>query len=198
MLIILKKISPRLYLLCVLAAAFASSALSQTFIPDSQSRLTIAVQKKSVLAHDVTVKSDYQFDSSAASLLRKADDIKSVAYAKFLTGDRFVILARVPSRPENRGMGYCGAGYEDYLLLVELRKRTLLLRDQFLLQSCLKERIIYGINGERDPIKLMSRKVDGSFSFRWESDGEDETRTLAVDRNRFLTTLSPSEENSPH
>jgi hypothetical protein len=160
-----------------------------------QSRITVSVHKHRVVAHDIVVKSVYEFDSAAARLLRKADNIQSLAYEKPLVGGRFVVLARVPSRPETMGMGYCGAGYEDYLLLVELHKRTLILRDQFLLQSCLKERVIYGINGERDPIRLMSRNVDGSFSFRWESDGDGQMRMLAVNGDRFFTKLSPSNEN---
>lgn len=49
------------------------------------------------------------------------------------------------------GQGYCGAGYEDYLLLVEIRGKKLTLKDQFLLQSCLKSISMFIDQGDDIP-----------------------------------------------
>lgn len=52
------------------------------------------------------------------------------------TSPATVLYARVPSNP-SRSMGYCGAGQEDYLVLLGIRRQQLVLLDRLLVQSCL-------------------------------------------------------------
>lgn len=64
------------------------------------------------------------------------------------------------------GQGYCGAGYEDYLLLVEIRGKKLTLKDQFLLQSCLKSISMFIDQGDDNPSNGLTHEKDGSFTYR--------------------------------
>jgi hypothetical protein len=195
MLIILTRINFLRYSLCLLlACAFASVALAGPAISRLQPHITVAVQERRVIARDKRANVTYQFDSRAAAMLVKAEEIRSVPHLKNAAGV-FIIFVRSPSRPGSMGRGYCGAGYEDYLLLVELEKKILVFRDQFLLQSCLNGNLIYTDDGQDDPIKLLIRNDDGSLDFSWETDKPDQTHKLTVRNGRFVITLSRSDES---
>ena len=56
--------------------------------------------------------------------------------ALILNSHFFVVLVREPSKSK-RGTGFCGSGFEDYLLLIEAKSKRLSLLDNILLQSCL-------------------------------------------------------------
>lgn len=83
--------------------------------------------------------------------LKQAEDVRLVGNSSNPEPQLFIVMIREPSLPNTMGRGYCGAGYEDYLLLVEILGRKLLLRDELLLQSCLKSIAMYLDQGDDHP-----------------------------------------------
>jgi hypothetical protein len=187
--------SIRSYFLSLLAAVAPSAVAADLILPVTQdSNISIDVQNNRVIAKDTQKKALYKVDPSAVAHLKRAEDIRLIAYKSTTEISLFIILSHEPSRPGNMGQGYCGAGYEDYLLLVEPSKRKLVLRDKLLLQSCLNGKLIYMDSGGDDPIKALIPGDDNSFNFRWEADNDDQTRSLTVRNGHFLVTLVPSAE----
>lgn len=187
---ILNKINPADYFLGILATTFLLPAAHGQPAPiSSAAQISILEKNGRVIAIDVDGKTSYQFDLLATAHLKKADDIRLMPYKRTTKNPVYVILSREPSRPDNMGRGYCGAGHEDYLLLVEKERQKLVLRDKLLLQSCLESRLIYSTAGGDDPITLLTHGNDGSLNFRWEKDDSDRMRRLTVRRGHFLLRL---------
>lgn len=129
-------------------------------------RVAIHVKKQDVIAKDNEKNIVYEVAATVSQHLKSADDIRLVGSASNAKAQLFIVMVREPSRPNAMGRGYCGAGYEDYLLLVEMLEQKLLLRDQLLLQSCLKSISLFIDQGDDHPIKALIHEKDGSFSFR--------------------------------
>lgn len=192
---ILNKINPADYLLGILATMVPlPAAYGQTTPTSSAAEISILEKNGQVIAIDIGGKTPYQFDPLATAHLKKADEIRLLPYKSATKNPFYIILSRELSRPDHMGRGYCGAGHEDYLLLVEKVRQKLVLRDKLLLQSCLESRLIYSTAGGDDPITVLTRGNDGSFNFSWEKDDPDRMRRLIVRRGHFLLTLVPSVE----
>jgi hypothetical protein len=87
------------------------------------------------------------------------------------------------------GQGYCGAGYEDYLLLVEILKKELIFRDKFLLQSCIKSISVFIDQGDDNPSNALIHEKDGSLSYRLVDDDYNNRRKLTIQKKRFKVEL---------
>lgn len=97
---------------------------------------------------------------------------------------QFVVLVREPSR-NPQGTGFCGAGFEDYLLLIEVFSKQILLLDKFLLQSCLTSLELASDQGN-NPLKAM--RVDTSRkSLTYKILGEEVEKTTTVVDRKFQT-----------
>lgn len=66
----------------------------------------------------------------------------------------FAAVIRVPSAP-NHPMAYCGAGHEDYILLVSIAENIARLRDQILIQSCLKHISLVSDLGDEPRVAVL-------------------------------------------
>jgi hypothetical protein len=78
-------------------------------------------------------------DRTLRAKLRKAEEV-AVLPLEFQGQDATTmkwLLVRQASRSK-RGVGYCGAGNEDHLILIKLVKSSASIADDFLAQSCLK------------------------------------------------------------
>jgi hypothetical protein len=181
------------YLFFLIVAVVSPVVLGKT-TAHLQPRIAITVQEHRVSAREISGRGVYRFDPASTALLRNAEEIRNVAISKNV-GNLVLIFVRVPSRPGRMGLGYCGAGFEDYLLLVGLERQRLIFRDKFLLQSCLSGKFINTADGQEDPIKLLIRKPDGSFDFRLEADELDQIRNLSIIDRRFVLKFLPSDEN---
>jgi hypothetical protein len=194
--IMLKKISLQMCLLCVFITYASPSIAMDLTLPVSQdTRISMSVRNNRVTANDVEKNIAYRVDSSISAHMKKADEIQLLDYKSNTKNPLFIILSREPSRLGRMGMGYCGAGYEDYLLLVEPGNRKIVLRDKLLLQSCLEGKLIYNDAGGDDITKLLIPGKNNSFHFRWESDDDNRQRNLTVRNGRFLMPLVDSGEN---
>lgn len=101
------------------------------------------------------------FDRPLASALRRAEQLVAVAGRGFADGGRtFVVLGVAIPSVDARGSGYCGAGSEDHLLLLEwkARLRKLELRDRVQVQSCLQPMALQADQGSE--LRTVLRGID--------------------------------------
>jgi hypothetical protein len=121
-----------------------------------------------------------KIDKALKVLLREADELVFLIKINNLSEKKqFLILSREPSR-KNRGAGFCGAGYEDFVFLIEVEKNNLLILDKFLLQSCVKS-IFLEPESIEDPLKGIDLDQAKSLvTFQLSSEPESKKRSLMV------------------
>lgn len=154
-------------------------------------RVVIDVKKQRVLAEDKERNISYNVDKAISRHFIQAENIQLISNESNPEAQLYIVLTREPSRPSAMGQGYCGAGYEDYLLLVEILGHKLTLRDQFLLQSCLKSISMFIDHGDDSPSNGLTHKKDGSFTYRLVDDDYDKTRALIINNKHFDIKLLP-------
>jgi hypothetical protein len=145
-----------------------------------------------VIARDAGSGILYAVAKQISPHLIRASDLHLLGDTKDRSGHFLIVLSRELSRPGSMGQGYCGAGYEDYLLLLELRGSKMMLRDELLLQSCLKSISMFIDHGDDDPAASLIRRVNGSFEYRMVEDDYDKRRILTVKNGRFRVALMHS------
>lgn len=141
------------------SAVFSSPDLGALDIATDGGRVSARVAPKSQAAPSQS--ENVPIDRRLTNDLHRASDLVAVAGHGFSEGGRtfFVLGAAFPS-VERQGGGYCGAGTEDYLLLVELksRPRALELRDRIQVQSCLQSMALQSDQGSE--LRVVLRGVD--------------------------------------
>lgn len=189
-----KAISISAFTITLLAALISTAAVPDDLVLPSAkgSRVVIDVKKQQVLAKDKERNINYNIDNAIAKHFIRAEDIQLITTESKPKAQLFIVLTREPSRPSAMGQGYCGAGYEDYLLLVEMLDHKLTLRDQFLLQSCLKSISMFIDQGDDNPSNGLVHEKDGSFTYRLVDDDYDKKRALSISKKHFeIKLLSP-------
>lgn len=194
MLTTLKRIDFSKNLLILLGALVTPISFANEIILASTDgpRISIYVENKHVTARDKEKNIKYSVDDSISRHLKSANDIRFIAENKNSKTQLFIVLSREYSKPGAMGQGYCGAGYEDYILLLEMLERKLVLRDQNLIQSCLKNISMFIDQGDENPINGFTHEKDGSLSYRLIDDDYKSNRVLTVDSKRFKIFLAPS------
>ncbi|WP_413671756.1 hypothetical protein ACEN9H_19515 [Massilia cellulosiltytica] len=177
------------YTIILLTILISPTAVADDLILQSAqgTRVVIDVKKSQVFAKDKERKISYIIDNAIIRHFRRAEDIRLIENESKPEAQLFTVLTREPSRPGAMGQGYCGAGYEDYLLLVEIRGKKLTLKDQFLLQSCLKSISMFIDQGDDNPSNGLTHENDGSFTYRLVEDDYKKKRTLMISKNHFET-----------
>lgn len=105
----------------------------KTFYFDVNSIQVSVFEKKLNVRKKITISKKIKLH------LKAADELYTVFSDPISTGDSniFLILSRERSLNKN-ALGFCGAGYEDYLILVDISNDAINLLDEILIQSCLK------------------------------------------------------------
>ena len=123
-------------------------------------------------------------------ILRHAEEVVSIAGKSFAAQrSAFFVLGVATPSVRRGGTGYCEAGTEDALLLVELnpRSRSIEIQDQILVQSCLRNMILQSDRGD-----LRSALVDvddaAHITLVWLQHPQygPAARTLKVERGKFV------------
>lgn len=104
------------------------------------------------------------------------------------------LLVRVPSNPSTP-MGYCGAGHEDSLLLIEVHDQRLRLLDQMLLQSCLKTITLASSSGDHLGEALTPMAHPWVASFQREADDAEQRYCIRVQGRRLVMENCPAMPN---
>lgn len=139
------------------------------------------VKSNSKCDHFVDTKS---VGKDIRQLLQRSQELFPVFSQPVGAGNYLVLLARLPSKSP-QSTGYCGAGYEDHLVLLEHSDQKIVLRDDFLLQSCLKS-ISLDSDGNDDVLKAISVKpAQHAIEFRWLTNPDDQDHTLTISNGKF-------------
>jgi hypothetical protein len=150
------------------------------------SNVTVTQNGKKINARYYKNGSDsyYKVNANLTSHFEKAEEVFFIFKVQSKK-DLFVILTREPSR-QNRTTSFCGAGYEDYLILIEVAKNRVSLLDTVLLQSCLKS-ILLRTDRDDDPLQAITIKKDNSsITFQWFGENEDKKRMINIDNSHFV------------
>lgn len=166
-----------------------ASATDLLLLSTKGGRVAVHVKKQHVIAKDNEKNIIYKVAATVSQHLTRADDIRLVGNAGNSKEQLFIVMVREPSRANAMGRGYCGEGYEDYLLLVEILEQKLLLRDQLLLQSCLKSISMFIDQGDNHPSNGLAHEKDGSYSYRLVDDDAEKKRMLTVNDKHFKNKL---------
>lgn len=90
-------------------------------------------------------------DDRLKDRLRDADEVQGINSKAFIIDHQpaFAAVVRLPSNSLSP-QGFCGAGHEDFLVLVSLKDERLFMLDEQLLQSCLQSLSLTSDQGD-DP-----------------------------------------------
>jgi hypothetical protein len=188
-----------LYILFSIFFATPASAGDEILLlPSHDSQIAVKMQNHRMVAKEIRKNINYQVSHAVSNHLMRAYDARIISDKSDQNGPLFIVLSREPSRPNSMGRGYCGAGYEEYLLLIEISRTKIKLRDQFLLQSCLKSIAMLIENGDDldDAGNGLTPNNDGSFSYRLLGDEASQERNLGLRDRQFKLSLIPSRDHS--
>lgn len=133
-------------------------------------------------------------DTRLTRELRLASEVVSVGVKAFSQdGYTFLVLGVSTPSVVSPGSGYCGAGTEDVLLLVEWKTRPprLVLRDRIQVQSCLQSMELRSDQGN-ELSKVLHVENPAQFTLDWLLHPRygSATKTLSVASGKFA--LSPT------
>jgi hypothetical protein len=182
-----------------LLTTISASANDEVLLLSSHdTHISLKIQNHRLIANEIGKKLNYKVSDALSSHLMRAYDVRTISEKIEKNGRLFIVLSREPSRPNALGRGYCGAGYEEYLLLIEISRAKIELRDNFLLQSCLKSISMLITEGDDldDAGNGLIPNDDGSFSYRLLQDEATQERNLIVRDRRFKVNLVPATDHS--
>jgi hypothetical protein len=196
----LKKIRNLCILVNIFFAIPASANNEVLLLSSHDSQISVKMQNHRLVAKEGRNNRNYQISNAVSDHLIRAYEARMISDKSDQNGPLFIVLSREPSRPNSMGRGYCGAGYEEYLLLIEISRSKIELRDQFLLQSCLKSISMLIDHGDDldDAGNGLIPNNDGSFSYRLLEDEPSQERTLMLHDRRFKVGLVPIRDHTTH
>lgn len=118
-------------------------------------------------------------DDRSRQLLDRADEVRTVLIQPTGRASNVVLLARIPSTAK-RGPGFCGAGYEDHLVLLSYDQRYTF-QDDFLLQSCLQS---IEVDTDDDLVHIDEHKQ--TIGFRWLGKPDQDEHYLLIAGGKLL------------
>ncbi|MFT4247478.1 MAG: hypothetical protein QM581_05475 [Pseudomonas sp.] len=91
----------------------------------------------------------------------------------------FAIVIRIASAPD-KPEGYCGAGYEDYILLIKIDGHVARLQDSLLVQSCLKSISLVSDRGTTPQDAILPSDYPEIANFKSASPPDFEIKTQRI------------------
>ena len=105
-------------------------------------------------------------------------------------GHRYIVLAVAKPSVKEQGAGFCGAGSEDHLLLVEWKpgSQELALRDDMLVQSCLKSMALQSDQGSDLSVVTQGISQPEPLRLSWltHPEFEGQTKTFVVVNGKWV------------
>lgn len=150
-------------------------------------RVSISLSDKKISAkfHSKKIDRLIETDKILAAHLLRTDEVSYLFKVPSNTRELFVVLSREPSR-QNRSSGFCGAGYEDFLLLIEVKKKQVVLADKFLLQSCL-ESILLDVDEGENPLQAIALdKSKSTITFSLLNELDRKKKIISIIDGHFI------------
>ena len=148
-------------------------------------KLYVSAKKNTDFANCNIVLNSNAIDTKTKKIRRISDEIIPIFSQASDAGYYFLLIARIPSKLP-QGPGYCGAGYEDHMILLEYNRKRIRLLDDFLLQSCLTA---ISLAGDKSDNFLESISVDRKnhlVNFRWLGNPDDDDHVLKISEGKLL------------
>ncbi|SCX72058.1 hypothetical protein [Variovorax sp. EL159] len=154
--------------IALLGAVIHAAPPSQPLQIGEGTTLRIVPVPRAKLASGTSV--NLRWSPTLKRAIATSDDVFVAGAATFQQDGHtyFYLVTQEPSR-ENRGAGYCGAGTEDILRLIEIAKPPLHLieRDKLLLQSCLESIELDDASGASLRTQLEGRTDPQHLMLTW-------------------------------
>lgn len=183
------KINSLNILAIVVAALLCSTTLANELILKAPTGSVKVVSEDGVVsARDETGRKNYLMSTSFSRHLKHSSEATLINIYDDTRNPIFLIFTRESSRPNSLGQGYCGAGYEDYLLLAKIEKKIILLKDEYLLQSCLKIKSLRMETSDEHPQNFLHLNADGSYDFEMIADEDQQRWNIKISKEKFLKT----------
>ncbi len=124
-------------------------------------------------------------DSGTRNIFSRSNELIPVFSKPKGTSYYLTLIARMPSKSP-QSIGYCGAGYEDHLVLLVYDGNIIKAADDFLLQSCLNSVVLDGVNVD-DIFNAISVDMEKyEIRFKWMINPDDKNHTLIIFDSKFL------------
>ena len=177
-----------LNILTVLTATLLSAiALADELILKAPTGSVRVVSEDGVVfARDETGRKNYVMSKSFSRHLKQSSEATLINIYGGVRNPIFLIFTREPSRPNSLGQGYCGAGYEDYLLLAKIEKKTISVKDEYLLQSCLKTKSLRMETSDEHPKNFLHLNPDGSYDYEMIADKDQQLWNIKISKEKFI------------
>jgi hypothetical protein len=163
----------------------ANSNISILQIPlsNKQSILIKSNRQKILISDEKNYSLKLKIDPAFKTRILAAEELSLVFPTAITEGNNllFLTLTRTPSNSKN-GKGYCGAGFEDHLQLIEVSRKKIALLDELLLQSCLNS-ISLAYDSSDDPKKNI--RVEAT-AIRYKMLGDEIEKKLSVVGRKLL------------
>ena len=181
-------------LLLSLLIAFASASTNANAIVSISDIKFIAATKSSGQHIEFTLipaNSSMKVDAKLKHGIRQSTDFFFVGQHAFFdsTGFYALMIVQTPSK-KSLGQGFCGAGTEDYLYLLELNidQLKVLIRDSLILQSCLKNISLNEDEGQSIRQRFKSIDASNGLSVKWliSPKGENREQLIIVKEGRLV------------
>lgn len=183
------KINSLSILAIFVAALLSSTALAKELILKAPTGSVSVVSEDGVVsARDETGRRNYMMSTSFSRHLKQSSEATLINTYGDTRSPIFLIFTREPSRPNSLGQGYCGAGYEDYLLLAKIEKKTISLKDEYLLRSCLKIKSLRMETSDEHPQSFLHLNADGSYDFEMVADEDQQRWNIKISKEKFFRT----------
>ena len=126
-----------------------------------------------------------QVAAELATLLIRADEVDTILSLSSEKPEQMILLTRTASNRANP-LGYCGAGYEDVLLLISHDGNKYSLHDQFLLQSCLQSITLQSDYPDEVVRSITVNAKQKVIELQWLSKPDDKKHLLSVINKKFV------------
>ena len=154
------------------------------FVDNSEVEIKATTKKVSATYSDSKrAKEPISVNADLSAVILKSDSMRFIMHNPH--DKTAIIISSEPSKNPG-GLGFCGAGHEDYALLVEKKKNIVILKDRYLLQSCLKSITLDADDPEDVLTGLSFDSTTFSLSFKLLDDSTQKNNFVSVKEGKFV------------
>lgn len=180
--------------ICALPILVTAATMDQLVIFFGDNRnVAILMKRGKVNAYyedSSNAKEKIAISPELATIISKSDATQYLMHDHRDNGNLAIIISSVPSKSTS-GAGFCGAGHEDYAVLIEKSNNMLISKDRYLLQSCLKSMTIDAEDPERIITGLSKNEANFSFVFSLLEDPKKARTLIQVKNGKFIKNDVP-------
>lgn len=177
----------RIFILAALVLPLQAAAAERIAIAfGDKSIVAIDVAGTVVTAHDRTAQAEVTVQPGLAAALVNATSASYLLHGEGDQGGLAIIVLSEPSKKMG-GTGFCGAGQEDYAVLIEKKHNVITFKARYLLQSCLRSVTVDATDPNDVRTGLQLDPAHFSWTSRRLEDAPAQKTTVRVQDGKFVT-----------